>query len=489
MSTAVYLANKKIQVVVGGGNPKRVDVKAVYETMAPEGCIINGVVTDEEMFLGHLREFWEHNKLPMKDVTLVINSSQMLNKQIEMPVLNEKKTLEYIPIEFVDVERTENPVFSYATLSTNSKAKKQVVFTTMTSRDFMDTYLRLFKELKIDVKGIISGITAAVKLLTNQPFMKGRTGIVQILDEMNLTSIIFVEGQYYYSSSSRIFSDHGTADFAREIARTLSNSLQFVRSQQVQFDSMDVFTAGLDLEDFKNCSEVIEATVEGAVSKDLMDEAMDITVQMPGNTYIYQYLYAIGGLLLDSKYGTLLKYYKNTSNKTKEAQDTKKLFIPAIVAGSVCLVATAVLGGTYLFRNSQYKTAHEFNTRPDVVASVAEYDDLQKQILFLQSQQKGLENLKTAIASYPKMNSTAWDVIEGVASGVAEVKLSNFTAATGVVNFNATASDMATINVFVQNLRQKDLFYDVNYTGYTYNEGESSYSINVVCTLAPNTKE
>lgn len=59
MQTCVYMSNCRIQAAVGNAKKGSISVKRLYETLAPEGCIINGVITAEEELAAHLKEFWK----------------------------------------------------------------------------------------------------------------------------------------------------------------------------------------------------------------------------------------------------------------------------------------------------------------------------------------------------------------------------------------------------------------------------------------------
>ena len=48
----------------------------------------------------------------------------------------------------------------------------------------------------------------------------------------------------------------------------------------------------------------------------------------------------------------------------------------------------------------------------------------------------------------------------------------------------ATAEDVEKINKFIARLLAMDIFELVDYTGYTKNEADNTWSIHVVCTLA-----
>ena len=59
MQTCVYMSNRKIQAAVGNAKKGSISVKRLYETLAPEGCIINGVITAEEELAAHLKDVYK----------------------------------------------------------------------------------------------------------------------------------------------------------------------------------------------------------------------------------------------------------------------------------------------------------------------------------------------------------------------------------------------------------------------------------------------
>ena len=87
MSTIVYLSNQQVQVVTGSPGKAKIRIEQSFEAQAPEGSIINGIVMDTEAFAEFMKEFFRMNKLPTKDVTLVVNSSKFVGKTIEMPAM------------------------------------------------------------------------------------------------------------------------------------------------------------------------------------------------------------------------------------------------------------------------------------------------------------------------------------------------------------------------------------------------------------------
>ena len=124
MSTVIYLANQQIQIVTGNSNGKKININQSYILDAPEGSIINGIVMDADSFIGFLRETWASLRLPSKDVVVVINSTKFVGKNIEMPLLKDSKTLEFIEREFTDINKADSYCYGYIPLSAEKKTKR-----------------------------------------------------------------------------------------------------------------------------------------------------------------------------------------------------------------------------------------------------------------------------------------------------------------------------------------------------------------------------
>ena len=56
-----------------------------------EGGLINGIVTDEEKLKSQLKRFWMENGIPRKNVRLVLESSRLISRQVELPKMKKKQ--------------------------------------------------------------------------------------------------------------------------------------------------------------------------------------------------------------------------------------------------------------------------------------------------------------------------------------------------------------------------------------------------------------
>ena len=55
------------------------------QTELPEGCLINGVITNEADLTAALKEFFTANKLPMNRVALIAGGSQFMHRILTLP--------------------------------------------------------------------------------------------------------------------------------------------------------------------------------------------------------------------------------------------------------------------------------------------------------------------------------------------------------------------------------------------------------------------
>ena len=75
--------------------------------------------------------------------------------------------------------------------------------------------------------------------------IKGETCIVQFVDDMTLINVLLYQGLYVYSEETGCRGS-GTVDFSVEIARSVSNILQFAQAQNIPEKVKMVYIAGLE---------------------------------------------------------------------------------------------------------------------------------------------------------------------------------------------------------------------------------------------------
>ena len=106
MSVSIYLNNLQVQIVNGTFGKKGKFQNSIIAD-APDGSIINGIVMDQDSFVQFLNRVWAEYNLSKKDVHLVVNSNKIAGKNLEVPNMGKKKTLNFIMREFSDMQRED----------------------------------------------------------------------------------------------------------------------------------------------------------------------------------------------------------------------------------------------------------------------------------------------------------------------------------------------------------------------------------------------
>ena len=482
MSTVIYISNKQIQIIAAKGAGMISKPAAAYRLPSPEGSVINGIVMDPDALIAFFKEFFAQSKLSMKDVYLVVNSSKIAGKRIEMPAMNPKKTLDFVSREFNDIDREEVvPVFAYTTLTAEKGSKVKRVYAETVDADFIKDYIDIFNEIGVTLKGIYSSEGTMIKMIEQTAGKRGRTFVVQIADDNILTNVLWVDGSFYYYSSQRCFSDPGTGEYMEECVRSLSQLTQFMKANQVESPIENIYVGGmenLDLNTYQilTQSSRIEANVEyfdcGLSSK--VGQQFDLTTVLP----------ALAGLFGQEKTSNMLANYSVRKSDKQVDAFWKKSFILIGSVAFVMIVLTAVAIFAKLSTSRKLDEVKEYNESPAVQMQLASYDFAVQTIAKESDRYASYKNIKNAVETYPIFNDSLIYPIEQCAAGYATIEITSFDAVAGILSFTANSKKVDDINKFVARLQGEPIFSSVSYTGYSLNSTDNTWDIHVSCTLA-----
>ena len=140
MNTSIYLANQNIQILTGSVSRSKVSVKNMVQAKAPEGSLINGVITSEGELAECLGRLWSQYRLPRPNVGLVIDSTKFVPKILTLPAVKGNKLQELVKREFSDLGDREKLLFDYMILKKDSRGKMLKILAAAAERE--DVYKR-----------------------------------------------------------------------------------------------------------------------------------------------------------------------------------------------------------------------------------------------------------------------------------------------------------------------------------------------------------
>jgi Tfp pilus assembly PilM family ATPase len=291
--TSLYLCSRTVYAAVGSPTARGARITAAASTQLPEGCLINGVITNEADLAEALKAFFADNKLPTGRVALIAGGSQFMHRIMELPAMSEKKRLAVLSHELSSSgAETTAPLDDYMLLSRDAKTRTDTVLATRVEQSVIAGYDALAKDAGFKLTCIDLGLAAPIKAVRTIPALQNGTFVVLQFDDDTISACLFVQGQYTYSTRSRLFNPRGTAESGTEIAQKLSGLVQFHIASKSEHQIDTVYFAGADAKDFTVCRPGCEAL---ALKVEQFPDSP--TVSLPKGTALADVLYAAGNLI------------------------------------------------------------------------------------------------------------------------------------------------------------------------------------------------
>lgn len=293
METSVFISNNFITAVSGTLKKQGGEVKVAVKAPLPDGVIINGVIMNDEALADSLKKLWAQNPTFGSSASVVISSSQVLSKRLNVPIVSDLKLLDIIKDEYSEVENYDKLVYDYRVLNPKREGGGAEILTCACEREFIESYITLFKNAGIRLESINTALSAAIDVLSITLPQKHKTYVLANLNGNNLSSLLFVNGEYYYSSRSRLFEEIGSLDFAMELSRLFASLVQFNQSQKTGFDITDIYLSGDLPKETDNLLKTISDSVGVAAS---VIKAPD-KIKTAGGAGFAECFFAIGNLI------------------------------------------------------------------------------------------------------------------------------------------------------------------------------------------------
>ena len=273
--TSLYLCSRTVYAAVGTPTGSGARVVAAAQTELPEGCLINGVITNEADLTAALKEFFTANKLPMSRVALIAGGSQFMHRILTLPAMSEKKRMAVLSHELASGgAEVRAPLDDYMLLSRDARTRVDTVLATRVEQS------------------VIAGYDAPIKAVRTIPDLQQKTFVLLQFDDDTISACLFVQGQYTYSTRSRLFNPRGSAESGTEISQKLSGLIQFHTTSKSEHRIETVCFAGSTADDLAVCRPGCEAL---GLQVDRFPDSP--TVRLPSGTALADVLYAAGNLI------------------------------------------------------------------------------------------------------------------------------------------------------------------------------------------------
>ncbi len=464
MQTLVYFSNDGIQVLQGIIKKGHLNISNFKTLPVEAGALINGVITNEEVVKEAVAGALKENPKLFKNMKLVIDSSLIATKTIEVPKLKPKELTALAAVEFEDnAGNYDELVVDYANMAGFTGNN---IFCCGVEKRVLESYIALFASLKIQIQSIDVGLNTLIQYVSATRDFKGMTFALNILDGKNLVSLLFENGIYIFSNRSRLLSERGTAALADELSGKLSSLIQFSKSQKSEHTLNMSLYAGLDefeLETLKALNFDPELNLfmmpqtPNIKNGFVMDEVFDFG----------SFIYPIAGFFAGTKPINLFDAFRKSKAVKKDLPfEYKALIIP----GAMILVCLIVFGVFFGLKYNAQKKLDEMNAYISDESNQAKYmqaKELTDEVSGIQVEVSNVKAINTAINSNPKLTSDKLTHMATLCNGVITLNTMDYDGTTGAINISATANNEKEAAQYIERLKETQYFTQIDYTGYS----------------------
>lgn len=411
-------------------------------------------------------------KLDLSRVRLILPSTMCSTKMIQIPYAKGKQLDTMARREMEEAFRSE--IMDYAVVEAEKTGMS------LCCGSVEETVLKQFREmlsaLGIEAAEVSVPMEGYLRVLSNLEAYKEKTAIFLFFEEGGMTSVLTQDGQYRYSSKSRLFSERGTLDFGTEIIRSISGILQFQSASKSGAAITDIYYAGCSDADF-------EVSLEGISGMNLAAHRLEPErgITLPDGARASDWMACVGAMMAGVR-GQRDMNLKPVPQETESAafarEFGRQMILPAAVFAAG-LAAAGVLFGIRVCRESRTADIREWMQSEEVQSGYQKVRVLEAAEERMVNAVSSLRYTERNLATYPTVDSGVTDKIELAGGRDIEVTLQSYDKESGVLNFEATSEEVINIPEYILKLQNTGLFYAVDYTGYVYDD--SYYRLTLSC--------
>ena len=294
--TVIHLTNASIKVLQGSVNTSEmIKIDSFEEVSLLEGTMLNGRIMDEDNVKEALRTIYQKG---IRAARLVIDTGQILRKIAIIPKLKHNEILEVCKDELNTVEgEYEDLVYDYTILQEKLDNQDGMeVLCCAIDKKFLKTYTEIFQQVNIKLLSIDIASNVLHKLTSSMPELSGKTYAVTNFDGNDVSSSLFVNNHLAFTIKSRIFAERGSLAFVSELTTTITQLIQFNKSQYKDSSLEVIYFGGLDSYEESMVYDAVKNSLDTRAerfinSKNIMSAGLAIPFEL------HNYIFATGGLI------------------------------------------------------------------------------------------------------------------------------------------------------------------------------------------------
>ncbi len=476
--------------------------------LVPEGSIVSGEIIDLEEITQLIKRTIKRQRYQKKQVTFLIHTSGMVIKEAELPKVKPKEMQLLMEQEMLGLlPADESYLLDYKIVeSTNQQLGKTMIIAM--PKTLVASYMQLSKAIGIKKCKIDIHQNSIIKLISKQKIEEDKPIVLADIGNSMLHLHLFNGRSHVFSRSVSINTEQyketlilmgqlrdETAflnldlspnsleqnpvlfnllnPYLTSILSEIQNMLQFQLSRASQNPVSEVYLYG-GMANMKGMSDYLESGLLTEV-RDVQHLIKDFKVNE-----LNSYLAGLGEIYPDQVKGiNFYAAYKQLEKRNKKLSSTT-LTSGFILAGQV-IVGASVLAYYLLAGRQHYQVAEalmEPYRQPDIIVKLQSLYETSQQIEQLKTSSEHLNEVGKQVQELPKLDKVFWNEITKQIPEYMTIR--KITYQGGNINLECRTLLEQEILDFVYHLRKLSSIQEVHYTGYSIEENNYYFTINLV---------
>jgi len=488
---SIDVTDKQLKLVRGSLAGSKIKINDVETRDVPVECIVNGYVTDIPPVAEVITQMLADKKITDKEITVCINSSSILYKELEVlkpKTLKNTAAIEAMIVAQMGIANDYNVSYSVVGDGVDEEGRPTVkVMATACPQRMVDGYVALFSQAGLKLKQINISNNCITRLILNTPKLKDAMPFMCIQVDNDFINInLYEDGQVALSRYVKIDpSDYeDNPDYVNvAVFDNLFRMIQFIGQRPGAKPLKQIMFYGV-IKDFVALSNSISSF--GVPAHVL---AMPNSVVKYCDVDFSLYANAIGAFYKVDPIMEHVNLLQSSIVKTKQGSDTfpLKILASVVVSAGVCLVAWFVLGN---INKNIIKETNEWNEK----IRVGQFDEKRAEMELMRGVYENFSEYKYMV----KLSKVMYDFLpRGNLAQIQEqieaakdqaddnrnVEFHDFVASGYSITMKVTCRDKTFPANFVEALEDLDFFENVQYIGFKEADEGSGYEFDILMQL------
>lgn len=460
MNMVVYINNDMIQIVQAQHDGK-FNIKSQIAVELEKGSVINGTILNKDEVISKLVEL----KTKVKKPILLIDSSSILLKRLDIPQMHKKQAKEILNYEIGINDVDEEYVYD---LNFFDDKNQSSVIGVAVAKSIIETYIDVFKKAGIKLKKIDVLSNSVSKFIAFQKELEKDTFLFNVIAGDNMISFLFDNGNYKLLNRNKLMFESDSDEYIEELFSKISSMLQFHKSQKSEFPITVSYYVGLGKDNTKKLDKYVLLYESGIDIREMVLPSNKLS-GTDGSLF-----YALTGIFETKKDINLISAYKEIENPSKISKSAIiKTIIPAVLCALIFVSYNFMLIDKKKLEE-EIDIMSEFVSNSNNIQRVSDYEQyivLKQKFDDILSE---IDSSKQSLVIAKILNEESVNKVFEKAKNNIIIDSITYSSEEKAILITGSSKNVLECSQFVSNLYKTEIFDTINYKGYSHEEIEKS---------------